>query len=89
MFAPTPPDPIELILLDLTMAFYRFSYPSLKDVRRNGVTNLVVLPAVRMWLRTLFIRQCFLYEDSLGKVLFTFIIGSSHTFPERPSSFFF
>lgn len=68
------------------MAFYHFFYPSLKDIVRNGVMNLVPLLAAKIWLK-MFIRRCLFYAHSLGKIPFTFIIQSGHTFSERLSFF--
>lgn len=44
------------------MAFYPF-YPSLKDMVRNGVMNLVPLLAAKIWLK-MFIRRCLFYAHS-------------------------
>lgn len=68
---------------------YHYFYPSLRTFKKNGVLKFGVLLAARVLLKTLFIVSCSLfYEDSLGKILFNFIIGRSHTSPEWLFSFF-
>lgn len=46
------PEPHGIVLLDLTITFYHFFYPLLKDIIGNRLIKLVVLLATRILLRT-------------------------------------
>ena len=88
-FCSFPSEFMGLILLDLSLAFCHFFYPSLKNIIRNGVNMWFYWLLGYYWGHCLLydIVWVFFYENSVGKILFNFIIGGSHTSPE-PVFFF-